>query len=425
MPFRLVNTFEGLTAGAAIPQGQNNGSGKRSGNGLDLANRNGTTVVADNAQAMHGTQSAKISWNVINQSGVGWTQLSIASSTVTTAYVRFYFRIESLPSGNTRWVALADNAGLDLLGAVVLRTDGKIDLADTNTTVQATSTSTLATSQWHRIEVKLVSDATTGSMDAKLFLGANAEGSTPDETVSFANQNTNGGGIQWLNVGAVNDVTSFSIWVDSLEMNDTGYPGPFAPPVPSTYETLFANGTYSFTVPATMDDVSDTATYTFGMYFTPSVDGKVYGAAWCNPNALASGEAGVTPQIALYPGPSGGSTALASKTTTITEVRANWNYELFDTPIDVINGTTYMIAVLHTRYSIYSYYFDAGNGGPGSQAQGSLTAEGITGTNNNFFNASATLAKPGSAFHSSWYGIDVLFQSAAAGAQGYWGRPLG
>ncbi|MEK7152742.1 MAG: DUF4082 domain-containing protein, partial [Patescibacteria group bacterium] len=158
--------------------------------------------------------------------------------------------------------------------------------------------------------------------------------------------------------------------------------------------------------------------------FTPSVDGKVYGAAWCNHNGSTSGQAGVTPQIALYPGPSGGTTALATKTTTASEVRANWTYDLFTTPIDVTGGTTYMIAVLRTRYPFEVNYFNAGAGGQGTQTQGHLTAEGSTGTNNKFFNAGGSLTKPASSNNSTWYGIDVLFQENSSPSQEYWGLPL-
>lgn len=423
MAFRLVNTFEGDTAGAVLPSaGQENGSGQRSGNAFDRIG-GGAGVIADNTQFMHGALSGKLNLGS-NSGGVGWMQQSIVSGP-TTAYLRLYFRIETLPGSAARWLVFADSGAVNALATVILRTDGKLDLADSTFTPRATSTTTLTTGQWYRIEVKLVSNVTTGSLDVRLFTGANVEGVTADETVSFSGQNTQGNGMQWLNIGTTAAVTNFSMWVDSIELNDTGYPGPFAPPVPATYETLFANGRYPFMSPKVMDDTSDSTTYTFGMYFSPSVNGKVYGAAWCNPNAATSGENGVTPQIALYPGPAGGTSPLATKTTTVTEVRGNWNYELFTTPIDVTAGTTYMIAVLHQRYSYDSAYFNLAGGGHGTQTQGNLTAEGATGTNNNFFIAGGSLAKPTTNPNSTWYGIDVLFQQGgAAPSQEYWGFPL-
>jgi hypothetical protein len=425
--FRLVNTFEGNTAGAVLPSaGVGSGSGQRSGNAFDRIG-GGALVIADNSQAIQGTISAKINLGAANNSGgVGWNQVSIVAG-ATTAYARFYFRIESLPGNDARWIMFADSGGANVLGAVMLRTDGKFDLANTNLAVQATSTTTLTAGQWYRIEAKLVSHATAGSLEVKLFAGANVEGTVPDETVAFTNQNTNGNAMQFFNVGSTNGVTNFSMWVDAVELNSTGYPGSFAPPIPALYETLFANGTYPFMSPKATDDNGDPGVYTFGMYFTPSVDGKVYGAAWCNNNAFTSVErAAQVPQIALYPGPSGGATLLASKTTTVTEVRANWNYELFTSPIDVTAGTTYMIAVLRAGYPSDSFYFDAGSGGHGNQAQGNLTAQGVTGTDNNYFKATGgALSKPDTVFHSTWYGIDVLFQqNAVVSSQGYWGIPI-
>jgi Domain of unknown function (DUF4082) len=425
MAFRLVNTFEGDTAGAVLPSaGQSNGSGQRSGNAFDRI-AGGAGVIADGTTFLHGSRSGKINLGgPSNSGGVGWMQQSLVTGP-TTAYLRFYFRVETFPGSTARWIVFADTGAANALAAVLLRTDGKLELADTAFGVQATSTTTLTTGQWYRIEVKLVSaGGTGGSLEVKLFIGGNVEGSTPDETISFTGQNTNGSGLQWLNIGATAGVTNFSMWVDSIELNDTGYPGLFAPPVPAIYETLFANGTYPFMSPKTMDDSSDGNTYTFGMAFTPSVDGKVYGAAWCNPNATTSGEQAVTPRIALYPGPSGGATALATKTTTVTEVRANWNYELFTSPIDVVAGTTYMIAVLHQKYSYESAYFNLAGGGHGTQTQGHLTAEGATGTGNNFFTSGGSLAKPTTNPNNTWYGIDVLFQQSAAPSQGVWGISL-
>jgi hypothetical protein len=105
-------------------------------------------------------------------------------------------------------------------------------------------------------------------------------------------------------------------------------------------------------------------------------------------------------------------------------VRANWNYELFTTPIDVIAGTTYMIAINHQRYSYETAYFNISTG-HGTQTQGHLTAEGSAGTGNNFFTSGGSLTKPSTNPNNTWYGIDVLFQESASPATpGAWGLPI-
>lgn len=426
MAFRLVNTFEGGTASGTLSAGSGGNSGTLSGNLFDTAQvTGGATISYDNVRFVHGSRSLRFTTPLSAQNAwVRWTEGSVTTTTSTTAYCRMYLRIESLPSSDCRLIIFGDAGGLHLLAAINLRADGKFDLLDTNAAVLTTSTTVLALNQWHRIEAKVVSNAGAGSLDVKIFNPANLEGGTANETVSFSAANTNGSAVQWFNLGPSNGAANLIMNVDSLELTDLGYPAPFAPPVPSQYETLFANGTYPFRVPQVMDDNTDGASYTFGMAFTPSVGGKVYGAAWCNNIASTSVEGGLTPKIGLYPGPGGSTTALATKTATVSEVRANWNYELFTTPVSVTSGTTYMIAVYRTRYAYESFYFDASNGGHGDQTQGHLTAQGPSGTDNNFFvSPGGDIAKPTTAFHSSWYSIDVLFQADTSQAE-FWGVPM-
>lgn len=421
MSLRVVNTFEGGTNGASLVAGVGNGTGQRNGNAWDTI-LGSASATFDSSTFVHGSKSLKLNFGGSPVTGgVNWTEATITASP-TTAYLRFYFKIGTLPSANARLVVFGNAGGGSLLGAVVLQTDGKISLLDSTVTTRATSTTVLTTGQWCRLEVKLVSDAAVGSMDVRLFVGSNNESSTPDETVSYASQNTNGSAIRWVNVGSTNAVASLVLWVDSIEYNDFNWPGAYAPAVPAQYETLFANGTYPFMTP-NVTTSADATNYSFGMYFHPTVAGKVYGAAWCNPVSSTSAESGTTPQIGLYPGPAGGSTALATKTTTATERRGQWNYELFTTPISVTANTDYMIVVFRQKYPAETYYFDVSNGGHGVQTQAHLVATDSTTTNNCFFDTGASIAKPASTFHSNWYGIDVLFIPTATGITA-WGVPL-
>jgi|GEM_PF-6104695 len=420
MSIRLVNTCEQGADGSSPSVAANNG--RRSGNGWDEII--GGTVTTTTSQYVHGTKSLKI--DVVSggatQQGVTWTELSI-STLSTTHYTRFYFRLESLPATSHRWLAYSNAGGTLYLGGLFLRPDGKIDLADGGLAVRATSTTTLNLNQWYRIEVRLDSHASAGAMNVRLFSGANLEGMIADETVSYSNQNTNGAAIQWINFGATDTTTGgYGMWIDSIETNDYQYPGPFEPPVPSQYQTLFANGAYPHRTPSNTRLV-DNDIYTMGMYFTPNVDGKVHGGAWCNNVLLTSFDNGIVPQILLYPGPAGNNTALASKVTTVQEIRGGWNYELFDTPVSITAGTTYMIAVYRRNYPAETYFFDQFNGGVGDQVSGNLTAPGISTTNNNYF-IQGSIAKPTSLFNSAWYGLDVLFiPDVVNTTTEFWGVP--
>jgi hypothetical protein len=409
MPVRLVNTCEQAANGVA-PTGADNG--RRSGNAWSSING---TVTTTTAQFVHGTKSVKLDVSTSSSlQGVMWDETAFRVTTATTSYMRFYFRLESLPNVTHRWVTFGSSGGAAYLGGLLLKANGTFDLADASVTGRATS-STLALNQWYRMEIQMVSHVSAGSMTVRLFTGANLEGGTPNETISFTNQNTNGAAAQWFNIGGTQAAGIFGMWLDSAEVNDLDWPGAFVPPIPSHYETVFANGTYPFWTPATMNDFSDPSSYTMGMYFTPSKNGKVYGGAWCNHLGATSAEGGTIPQIALYPGPSGGTTAIATKVSTTTEIRGNWNYQLFDTPIPVTAGTTYMIAILRKNYPFHSSFFTS------DQAQGNLTAPGVGSSNNNFFTVSPSLVKPSTAFGSTWYGVDVLYKADQTES---WGVPL-
>jgi hypothetical protein len=338
-----------------------------------------------------------------------------------TVYARTYFKVESLPaSTTTRYIVFGDAGGANLIGQVVFLPSGLIALQDMNQATLATSAATITTNEWCRLDVKIVSSATSGEIEAALFTGSNVNGFMPDEMLAAANANTNGADIKLFVVGSINFSTGLKMWLDAIELNNTANPGPFAPPVPTQYEMLFANSESPHMTPLEMGN-GDLSTYTMGMAFSASVDGFIHGIAWCNTRSTTSTAAGVVPQIALYPGPSGGSGLIASRVSSVTEVSGGWNYQLFDTPVPVTAGTLYTAALLRRTYPYHTHYFNAGFGGEGTRTRGRLTAPGSDSTGNNFFNASATLTKPTSSFNSTWYGIDVLFNESDDLEREYWG----
>ncbi|HUS26689.1 MAG TPA: DUF4082 domain-containing protein [Nevskiaceae bacterium] len=423
MAIRLVNTAEGGTNGANVTAGSSADLGGLSGNAWNTVSGTSGTVTYSSGNFKHGARSISIAADGAGAVGVQWNENSVTPSPLT-AYARFYFKLNALPATSAQWVVFQDSGGTNLIARINLRTDGKIELTDSGGTVRATSTTTLATGAWYRLEAKIFSNSSTGTFDVRLFTGGNVEGTTADETVSFSGQNTHGNAVRRAHVGAFNTVSTLAMWIDSIEYNDTGYPGPYATPVPVVYETLMANNTtYPFMQPLTNNN-ADTGTYTFGTVFHSTVAGKVYGAAWSNGLPATSADNGLTPQIALYNGFGGSS--MATKTTTVTEVRGNWNYELFTTPVSIIANSEYVIAVFRKGYPHEEYFFDAGNGGHGTWSNAHLVAASVATTDNNYFETSGSLANPysstGQRFRSTWYGVDVLFQPD--NNQGHWGIML-
>lgn len=417
MAYRLVNTFEGGADGAVLLGVADYGF--KSGLPWDIT-QGGSQLTYDASTFSQGSKSLKIDFSVNSNGCVGWGAASLGSSG-KTAYARLYFKVEVLPvATTTRFVVFGDLNGTNLIGQVVILASGLMALQDMNQVTLATSATSVVTNEWCRLDVRIVSNGATGEIEARLFAGANANGYIPDETLTAGGANTNGADIKWFAVGSVNFSTGLKMWIDAVELNDSRYPGAFESPVPMQYETLFAGSETPYMTPITTVN-ADTETYTMGMVFSASVSGFVHGVAWCNTKTTTSSAAGKVPEIALYPGPSGGSGLIASKVISIVEISGGWNYQLFDTPVPVTAGTFYTAALLRRTYPYHANYFNVGAGGEGIRTRGHLTAPGSESTGNNFFTNTQTLAKPTTAFNSTWYGIDVLFSESETPEREYWG----
>jgi hypothetical protein len=118
------------------------------------------------------------------------------------------------------------NASIQLIAAIGLNAaQDKFVLRNSAGTIAATSTTAVPYGSWFRIELSAFSDATVGTIQAKIYL--DPQSVTADETVSTAaNVNTRGG-----NIGAIvfgNPATSDAVDMnmDEMALSDTGYVGP-------------------------------------------------------------------------------------------------------------------------------------------------------------------------------------------------------
>ena len=193
----LANTFEGGVDGTTITVAN---SGGASGDGFDFVTLgSGSTAVYDDDIQLHGTYTGLLG-TTGNNGYVSWDDTSWAGSSV--AYARVYFRVSALPGSNTTIANFLESDGTTVGCEVRLNSAGTIGLRAPATT-RATSTLTVSTGTWYRLEVYVVSNASTGSMTARLFTGANLEGTTPDETVSFTGQDTGNGTVGGFGFGMI------------------------------------------------------------------------------------------------------------------------------------------------------------------------------------------------------------------------------
>lgn len=139
---------------------------------------------------------------------------------------RFYiYPTESFASNNL--IFSARNGSAQTNFAVAIGAGMVIRLYDGTATIRASSVSGLPLNQWSRIEFRAKeADSPNGEGEARLFLGSNADGLNPDETISFTGQDTLGTGGRSLAVrfGLQSNTLNRNIYLDNLLANATAWP---------------------------------------------------------------------------------------------------------------------------------------------------------------------------------------------------------
>lgn len=214
---------EGGSAGVTISPAN---SGGASGTAWDTVSivANGTAVY-DNTPALTGNMSAKVatgitSGSVFMQWGAAITALW--ASGMTTHYGRAYLRYTSLPSVNRIVIQWVDTTLATNRGNFLLLTTGALRLRNAANGTVATFTTTLSIDTTYRLEWRADGSA-TGAYRMDLFLGNNASAieSIVGGTANF------GGTIGGASFGYLTNGASIANqWIDSIQLNDTGLPGP-------------------------------------------------------------------------------------------------------------------------------------------------------------------------------------------------------
>lgn len=227
----LANTFEGGTADAAVTTGN---SGGASGDAFDLIGVSGTgTVTYRTTPVAHGTRAVQFQANSVDTRFAVWNNTSWAGS--GSIYARLYLRFpDATPTNNTQIIQIRETDGVTVGCDVRLSTAGQIQLRAPQT-LRYTSTTVIPAGEWVRLELYVVSSATVGRIQARLFTGSNLEGVTPTEEFGSASTNwdTGNGTIGGFSFGISSGAgQTFDAYADSVTFTTDGWPGPVNPPPP-------------------------------------------------------------------------------------------------------------------------------------------------------------------------------------------------
>lgn len=218
MALPLANTFDGGTSGTAI---SNANSGGTSGDAFDTTT--GTVPTFDNTHSHSGSLSCLIT-------AVGGVEWTTSVGTVQDLYGRIYIYATAVGS-STIAIARILTPTSTTTGQFLLRISGTT-MKLTNQVKGATavaSTNALTLNSWNRIEYHAhnVGGVGTMTLDCSLYLGANADGTTADEVMGTASGTgvSTDTSINGVIFGTAN-TPGTSLWIDDLQANSTGFPGP-------------------------------------------------------------------------------------------------------------------------------------------------------------------------------------------------------
>lgn len=216
----FINNAEGMTSGTVVAT-TNTGSGAN--NPWDTVFPDGQTIEFSSAQAAHGQLSYHISIAAAAGPYVIWDNVTITPNT-KTMYARMYFYYPSSPATTGRFFQFA-NTSVALIGGIGIDSSDNLTLKDSAGTTVSTSTTTIPTNSWFRLEVMVFSSATVGQIELKIYLSPDSNTATETLT-SAANLNTRGDDIKLAIFGLPTSVASADFYMDDLAVQDTGYIGP-------------------------------------------------------------------------------------------------------------------------------------------------------------------------------------------------------
>lgn len=146
----------------------------------------------------------------------------------TESYIRVHGERPTTLPGNRSFCTIRD-ASSNICN-FRFTSGGAVQLVDAGSVARYTSTKTFSSGEDFRFEAHVVHNATNGHMEARLFYGANIDGTTPDEAFGSATDNWNtGAAAASVRFGAITTAgagTNEIIALDDLQWNDVSWPGP-------------------------------------------------------------------------------------------------------------------------------------------------------------------------------------------------------
>jgi hypothetical protein len=218
----VTNSLEGVTpSGTTITNGNSGGASGTAFNTTSIGT--GASLVSDSTHVAHGSLAMKAA--TAGTSTVSYGNWSTAMGAQTQVWFRSYLFITANPATVLTPILFFNTT--TQAGGLQITTGGKLQLIDANSATILTGTLNVSLNNWFRVEGFIITSATVGQMEYKLFL--TPDSATADEVMtSAATQNTNTQVVSYR-YGTTLSSANQTIWHDDLGLSNVGYIGPSQP----------------------------------------------------------------------------------------------------------------------------------------------------------------------------------------------------
>lgn len=216
---QLVNNADGGVEDATVTALN---SGGASGDAFDTVV--GTPNITFDDEHAYGPRAYKVAVSgATTPHQVVWTSSSVG--TVGEMWGRLYLWSAAHPADN-RLGLVRFLSGGSQAARLIYQTDGTLLVSDAGNGPEITTTGTVPTGQWCRIEWHITFVATSATIEVRLY--NSADSATATETISTTTANGVGVNCDRVEIGAyLNGLPStWTGWIDNIEVNDSDWPGP-------------------------------------------------------------------------------------------------------------------------------------------------------------------------------------------------------
>jgi hypothetical protein len=211
----LENTLEGGTNTTTISAAN---SGGASGNAFDSIVGTGPTF--SSTSAAHG--SLAMAPLTTTQSMVQW---AASIGTPTEIWIRAYLNIQGNPSANCPFIYVRDQTNAANNCGIRVNSSRVLAITANGSTTVVAFTNVPALSTWVRVELHCLISGGNATCDGRYFASPDAPTATETQTTTQTTTATSFGAVRF----GANLTSSGQLLLDDVQVNGTGFPGPYVP----------------------------------------------------------------------------------------------------------------------------------------------------------------------------------------------------